>query len=44
MAVIGTIIGILIKLALIAAVVVAGCMALGITRRSRSRPASRRYR
>jgi len=40
MAVIGTI----IKLALIAAVVVAGCMALGIARRSRSRSASRRYR
>jgi hypothetical protein len=40
MAVIGT----LIKLALIAAVVVAACMALGITRRSRSRSASRRYR
>jgi hypothetical protein len=44
MAVIGTIIGILIKLALIAAVVVAGSMALGLTRRRRGRSASRRYR
>jgi UPF0716 family protein affecting phage T7 exclusion len=44
MAVIGTIIGILIKLALIAAVVVAGFMALRITRRGRSGSASRRGR
>ena len=41
MAVIGTIIGILIKFFLIAAVVVAGCMALGMARRSRSGSARR---
>jgi hypothetical protein len=44
MAVLGTIIGIMIKLALIAAVVVAGFVALGTVRRGRRRSASRRYR